>query len=111
MFFQRWTSSVFKRQLELSNRSQAVLWLSKATVGSALLGYTLSATLLNEDRLEHYRRALASLSASLSELGVLPAASAFSTADHGLHAAHYPWDFHKFWVSYDHAAYALFESS
>jgi ubiquinol-cytochrome c reductase cytochrome c1 subunit len=31
-------------------------------------------------------------------------AYAFSTADHGLHAAHYPWDFQKFYKSYDHAA-------
>ncbi|KAI8816275.1 cytochrome C1 family-domain-containing protein [Fimicolochytrium jonesii] len=31
-------------------------------------------------------------------------AHAFSTADHGLHAPHYPWEHHKFYKTYDHAA-------
>lgn len=29
---------------------------------------------------------------------------AFSTPDHGLHAPHYPFSFHKWNLGYDHAA-------
>ncbi|KAI8906275.1 cytochrome c1 [Gorgonomyces haynaldii] len=41
-----------------------------------------------------------------SEYGIsLPfVAHAFSTPDHGLHAPHYPFEFKKWWSTYDHAA-------
>lgn len=79
-------------------------WLGKATAGSLIGGYILSNSVLTDERLAPLVKASYSVLKTFQEAGLLPQGHAFSTADHGLHPAHYPWDFHKFWVSYDHAA-------
>jgi hypothetical protein len=87
-----------------SQRRLSGAWLGKAAAGSLLGGYALSTYVLTDERLAPLASATASVLKSCQEAGLLPQGHAFSTADHGLHPAHYPWDFHKFWVSYDHAA-------
>lgn len=59
-------------------------YFATCAIGSLVSGHILSEYVFTDDRLQ---------------------AHAFSTPDHGLHAAHYPWSFHKWWAGYDHAAY------
>jgi hypothetical protein len=116
--FQRVFGKMFKfqwaNQASRFNK-QNLIWLGKATSASVFLGYTISTFCLTEENLKPvYAKTFqvaSLLSKKAKDMGFeLPfeLAHAFSTADHGLHAAHYPWDFHKFWVSYDHAAYIYF---
>ncbi|KAI8998298.1 cytochrome c1 [Gaertneriomyces semiglobifer] len=37
-------------------------------------------------------------------INIFPEAHAFSSADHGLHPPHYPWDHYKPWKTFDHAS-------
>ena len=87
---------------------QTVFWYTKASVVSLGLGYTLSNYVLTDTLLEPvYEKTLAYYSLVLKKLhdmGLVTEGFAFSTADHGLHPAHYPWDFHKVWRTYDHAS-------
>ena len=65
---------------------------STAVVGSTIGGVLISEYILTDDRLDSIKK------------GIFGEAHAFSTADHGMHAAHYPWEFDKFNKTFDHAA-------
>ncbi|KAJ3020960.1 cytochrome c1 [Thoreauomyces humboldtii] len=83
------------------DRKQALVWLTKAAAGSALLGYGLSNYVATDDRVN---AVVVAAQKKAEELGFLSVAHAFSTADHGLHPPHYHWEHSKPWKTYDHAA-------
>jgi ubiquinol-cytochrome c reductase cytochrome c1 subunit len=84
-----------------TTRSAALTWLAKTAAVSGLVGLTVSNTILDSEKMSQWSSTFLS---KLVTMGLLPEAAAFSTADNGLHAPHYPWTFHKFWKTYDHAA-------
>ena len=87
-----------------NNRKESLIWFAKATAGAGLLGYALSETVFSDERVESFSRSLQStLGIDLSTLfGVQ--AHAFTLIDNGQHPAHYPWEHHSLWKTYDHAA-------
>ena len=78
---------MFKRLL-----ASDLKFYSTAIVGSAAGGFLISEYVLTDDRLDNLKKS------------ILGESFAFSTADHGMHAAHYPWEFSKFNKTFDHAA-------
>eukprot|EP00842_Homolaphlyctis_polyrhiza_P000272 jgi/Hompol1/1245/HPOL_001761-RA len=73
-----------------SSRSDAALWLAKATAGSAAVGLGVAFVMADKKALG-------------LQLPMLEA-HALATADDGLHPPHLPWDFKKLWTTFDHAA-------
>ncbi|KAI8586806.1 cytochrome C1 family-domain-containing protein [Geranomyces variabilis] len=94
-----------------ADRKAAAAWFAKAAAGSAILGYGISNYVVTDDRLAPVTKAVAesmtALQKKAAEYGIempFTVAHAFSTADHGLHPPHYPWDHAKPWKTYDHAS-------
>lgn len=94
-----------------ADRKATMMWFTKAAAASAILGYGISNYVLTDDRMAPVYKSVAEVASSLKkkaeEMGLeLPftVVHAFSTADHGLHPPHYPWEHYKPWKTYDHAA-------
>ncbi|KNC97758.1 ubiquinol--cytochrome-c reductase catalytic subunit CYT1 [Spizellomyces punctatus DAOM BR117] len=96
-----------------ANRKAAMMWFTKAAAASAIVGYGISNYVLTDDRMAPVYKAVSEASTELKkkakEFGIeleipFTVAHAFSTADHGLHPPHYPWDHYSPWKSYDHAS-------
>ena len=82
-------------------------FFASALVLSSAGGLVISNIILTEERIESLSRTVAKAFESLGVKFPLNQAQAFSTADHGLHSPHYPWEFEKFYKTFDHAAYIL----
>ena len=97
-----------------ANRQEAIKWFAKTTLGCTMAGLALSLTMLNDhnlapvyEKMEDMRKGLKAIAKEYgmsARIPLVPEAHAFSLPDHGLHPPHYPWEHHKLWVSYDHAA-------
>ncbi|KAJ3268680.1 cytochrome c1 [Terramyces sp. JEL0728] len=101
------SSKFFSTSAFGETRKDSMLWFAKATAGSALLGFAVSEFVLTDERMESINNSWDSLLNKSEEYGIsLPfrKAHAFSTADHGLHPPHFPWEFDKFYKTFDHAA-------
>lgn len=83
-------------------RKESLVWFSKALVGSTICGVAISEYVITDERVDSAKSFLAT---QAEKLGFDMKAYAFSTADHGLHPPHYPWEFQKFYKTFDHAAY------
>ena len=98
------------RQLKSAVGNPEALWFMRTATGSVILGYSISEYVLTDEvlapvysRMSVYGRKVESFA---KEWLPMPIAHAFSTPDHGLHAPHYPFEFKKWWATYDHAAYS-----
>lgn len=90
-----------------NNNKEKLVWLSKAAACSAILGYTLSEYVFNDDLINKYDSVFYNqLSILLSKFNslFLIEGNAFSTADHGLHVPEYPWSHNNPFKTFDHAA-------
>jgi ubiquinol-cytochrome c reductase cytochrome c1 subunit len=93
------------------SQKQNIFWFGKALAGSAIGGVAISELFLTTERMNELEDTLENTKKSIqTEFGkygisLFGDAMAFSTADHGLHPAHHPWEFNKIYKTFDHAAY------
>lgn len=81
------------------------MFFTKAIIGSSVAGVAISELLLSDERIENMARAAQKMGLNLESIPFLgTTAHAFSTAAHGLHPPHFPWQFEKFYQTFDHAA-------
>lgn len=85
-----------------STRREKSIFLAKAMIGSAVGGLVISNMILTDERMQRMTSATTKFGQSIGL--VHQNAEAFSTADHGMHAPHYPWEFDKFYQTFDHQA-------
>ncbi|KAH6576558.1 hypothetical protein BASA50_000020 [Batrachochytrium salamandrivorans] len=93
------------------SNADSAWWFAKAAAASAVLGVTISTFVLTDERMEPVVKSTATAMAALrlqaKRLGLdLPMleAHAFSTADAGLHASHWPWEHNTWWTTFDHSS-------
>jgi ubiquinol-cytochrome c reductase cytochrome c1 subunit len=86
-----------------SNRAKTIFF-TKTIIGSSLAGIAISEFILTEERIFNMAKAAEKMGLNLESIPFLGTAHAFSTAAHGLHPPHFPWEFEKFYKTFDHAA-------
>ena len=99
-----------------STSQEKFRFLAFSVAGSTVAGVALSELVFTDERIQKATNYLESgiqkASRKAQSMGLplpsfLVGAHAFSTADHGLHAPHFPWEFEKFYKTFDHAAYVF----
>ena len=91
--------------------STRIFLVGRQVAVCGILGYGISNYVLTDDRLEPVYEgvwtAYSKLAQAMERLGLeipFAKAHAFSTADHGLHPPHYPWEHAKWWKTFDHSS-------
>jgi ubiquinol-cytochrome c reductase cytochrome c1 subunit len=86
-----------------TNKEKAKFFASALLISSAG-GLVISNIILTDERIETLSRTTAKAFERLGIRYPFNQAQAFSTADHGLHPPHFPWEFEKFYKTFDHSA-------
>jgi ubiquinol-cytochrome c reductase cytochrome c1 subunit len=102
---------MFRRIQQALPERKSVVWFGKALVGSTAAGITISEFVLTPERMDvletsvNATKVAAQKQAEKFGFSLFKDAHAFSTADHGLHPSHLPWEFEKYYKTFDHDAY------
>jgi ubiquinol-cytochrome c reductase cytochrome c1 subunit len=79
-------------------------FFASALLISSAGGLVISNIILTDERIDSLSHKVAQAFERLGIRFPFNRAEAFSTADHGLHPPHFPWEFEKFYKTFDHAA-------
>jgi ubiquinol-cytochrome c reductase cytochrome c1 subunit len=102
---------MFRRLQAALPERKSVVWFGKALAGSTVAGVAISEFVLTPERMGALERSVQNTKIAMKKeaekfgISLFNDAHAFSTADHGLHPTHYPWEFEKVYKTFDHAAY------
>jgi ubiquinol-cytochrome c reductase cytochrome c1 subunit len=108
---------MFRRLQQALPERKSVVWFGKALVGSTVGGIAISELVLTPERMDVLERSVHSTKLAVQKqaekfgISFFNDAHAFSTADHGLHPAHLPWEFEKIYKTFDHDAYSKINQS